>query len=112
MNMAGKGAYSAGYITLNNNTNIYAYIGGSGNTGGTAGGFNGGGSRATYVGGGGASDIRIGNDSLYARVIVAGGGGSCGATTYFGGYGGGSVGQDASSGYGSVGYGGTQINSP
>ena len=28
--------------------------------------------------GGGASDIRIGQDSLYARVIVAGGGGGGG----------------------------------
>ena len=110
--MGGKGAYSEGYITLNDNTAVYAYVGGSGNTGGITGGFNGGGPRATYAGGGGASDIRIGNDSLYARVIVAGGGGSCGNSSYYGGYGGGSVGQDAGSGYGSIGYGGTQINSP
>ena len=27
-----------------------------------------------YNGGGGASDIRVGTDSLYARAIVAGGG--------------------------------------
>ena len=112
INMAGKGAYSVGYITLDDNTPVYAYVGGSGNTGGATGGFNGGGSRATYVGGGGASDIRIGNDSLYARVIVAGGGGSCGSPSYFGGYGGGSVGQDANNGCGSIGYGGTQISSP
>lgn len=45
--------------------------------------------------GGGASDIRIGQDSLHARVIVAGGGGGgAGAneTTFIGGYGGGTSG--------------------
>ena len=48
--------------------------------------------------GGGASDIRIGQDSLYARVIVAGGGGGgAGAneTTFIGGYGGGTSGGGA-----------------
>ena len=48
------------------------------------GGFNGGGdaygssTSEPGNGGGGASDVRIGSNSLYARVIVAGGGGGAG----------------------------------
>ena len=114
----GKGGYSYGTLTLNNTTNLYVYVGKQGSahsttTGGvSAGGFNGGGSAKTvglkfsspysYVtGGGGASDIRIGQDSLYARVIVAGGGsGSSNANSGY--YGGGTT-----AGYGVSGYGGT-----
>ena len=103
----GKGGYSVGELTLTQDTLIYVYVGGSGNTGGTSGGFNGGGIRHTYVGGGGASDIRIGQDSLYARVIVAGGGGSDGKSSYAGSYGGGINGGAVGSGCGTVrsGYG-------
>lgn len=68
---------------------MYIYVGGtpatnSSNRTAVTGGFNGGGNgynryyNSTYTygqGGGGATDIRIGTDSLYARVIVAGGGG-------------------------------------
>lgn len=104
----GYGGYSVGTLTLESNTQLFIYSGGSGNTGGTSGGFNGGGSRSTYNGGGGGSDIRIGQDSLYARVIVAGGGGSCGASTKAGGYGGGETAGAATSGYGSGGGAGTQ----
>ena len=93
----GFGGYSIGTITLANPTTVYVYAGGAGNTApGSAtikvGGFNGGGYRYSYNGGGGASDIRIGQDSLYARVIVAGGGGSDGATSKQGMYGGGESG--------------------
>lgn len=75
----GNGGYSIGTLTLEGNTTLYIYSGGQSTT--TDGGFNGGGTGATQdygttYGGGGASDIRIGTDSLYARVIVAGGGGS------------------------------------
>ena len=104
----GKGGYSVGTITLTKETNVYVYVGGSGNTGGTSGGFNGGGARRTYKGGGGASDIRIGQDSLYARVIVAGGGGSDGAKNKKGMYGGGTAGGSTSESFGTGGYGGTQ----
>ena len=104
----GKGGYSVGTITLINKTNIFIYVGGAGNIGGTSGGFNGGGARHTYNGGGGASDIRINQDSLYARVIVAGGGGSDGATNKKGMYGGGTAGGSTSERYGTGGYGGTQ----
>lgn len=111
---AGKGGYSVGTITLTANTKLYAYVGGSGNTGGTSGGFNGGGKRDNYNGGGGGTDFRIGSDSLYARVIVAGGGGSAtsggagyssGANTP-GSFGKGGQGYNRSSGYGGAGGGG------
>lgn len=106
----GKGGYSKGTITLTEKTPIYVYVGGSGNSGGSNGGFNGGGSRSNYPGGGGGSDIRIGTDSLYARVIVAGGGGSDGASNKNGMYGGGSSGGSASQNYGQGGGGGTQTS--
>jgi hypothetical protein len=105
----GKGGKSTGTLTLTNASNIYIYTGGAGNTGKTNGGFNGGGKRATYNGGGGASDVRIGSDSVYARVIVAGGGGSDGATSKGGGAGGGTTAQNTTaSSYGTGGYAGTQ----
>ena len=79
----GLGGYSQGYIHLNVGDTLYVYTGGQGNYGTNSsttiqsgGGFNGGGN-AGYRGGagGGGTDIRINADSLYARVIVAGGGG-------------------------------------
>lgn len=103
----GKGGYSTGVLNLTSPITCYIYVGGSGNTGGTSGGFNGGGTRYSYQGGGGASDIRLGQDSLYARVIVAGGGGSDGATSRGGGAGGGTTAQNTTaSNYGAGGYGG------
>ena len=76
------------------------------------GGFNGGGNgfnrhyKSIYTygqGGGGGSDIRIGTDSLYARVIVAGGGGGSASvdakTTKCGG---GLSGSSPRSGYGAT----------
>ena len=91
----GKGGYSVGTITLSEQKTVYLYAGGSGTTGGKSGGFNGGGKNYSYAGGGGGSDIRIGQDSLYARVIVAGGGGGQGRTgsSHVGGAGGGTAGQ-------------------
>ena len=86
--LGGAGGYSIGTLTLANpSTILYIYAGGIGavNYGSiSAGGFNGGGSAygsssaEPGCGGGGASDIRIGTNSLYARVIVAGGGGGGG----------------------------------
>ena len=119
----GKGGYSVGTLTLLENTMLYLYVGGSpggstssvGTSRATTGGFNGGGYRTGYPGGGGASDIRIGSDSLYARVIVAGGGGSCGATSKQGMYGGGETGGSSSENYSGAsaycGKGGTQTYS-
>nr|DAU71594.1 MAG TPA: FN3 [Caudoviricetes sp.] len=104
----GKGGFSTGELTLAGPAALYLYTGGSGSTGKTAGGFNGGGKRSTYNGGGGASDIRIGQDSLNARVMVAGGGGSDGASNKAGGYGGGANGEARTDSYGTGGYSGTQ----
>ena len=92
-NAGGKGGYSTGVVNLNENMNLYIYVGGQGSRGST-GGFNGGGTTGSSGGtGGGASDIRIGTDSLYARVIVAGGGGGKGQDNCAaGGVGGGTTG--------------------
>lgn len=98
----GKGGYSKGTITLDKKTNVYLYTGGQGlggttyNSSGatTTGGFNGGGSVNSLNSrgsGGGGTDIRVGTDSLYARVLVAGGG--SGSSGYVGvaGFAGGGV---------------------
>ena len=53
----GKGGYSVGTYASTPGQTLYVYVGGSGNTGGTSGGYNGGGSRASYNGGGGATHI-------------------------------------------------------
>lgn len=98
----GKGGYSTGVYTITNNTTLYLYTGGMGNTGSVSvyGGYNGGGgvtSDYNYGGtdnhlgtGGGASDISLvggecsldsyyryvrTTDSYNNRIIVAGGGG-------------------------------------
>ena len=73
---------------MNSLTKAYLYVGGSGkggvrnSTAVRSGGFNGGGSvtppnNDSYSpgSGAGATDIRLNEDSLYSRVIVAGGGG-------------------------------------
>ena len=114
----GLGGYSYGTVTLNKGDILYIYTGGQGSAGTSYetenGGYNGGGtSYGDSAGGGGASDIRINSDSLYARVIVAGGGGGSGedecaiATNGYGGgeFGGGASDQDSC---GIQGGGGTQ----
>ena len=112
---AGKGGYAKGTLTLTaKSTTLYLLAGGAGGNSTTnsgavvTGGFNGGGYRYGFPGGGGASDVRIGSNSYLARVIVAGGGGSCGANSKYGQYGGGTQGGAATESYGSYGYGGTQ----
>ena len=98
----GKGGYSVGILTLSASTTLYIYVGQEGQQGTT---FNIGHTK-TYSNtkcknGGGATDVRIGTDDLYHRVIVAGGGG--GASYYsatscgLGGVGGGSSGGDGTS---------------
>lgn len=80
----GKGAYAKGTINLFNYTTIYANIGEYGNAeqinscnGGGASLYRGSGSYSAKSGGG-STDIRIGNDSINYRVLVAGGGGGAG----------------------------------
>lgn len=121
----GKGGYSKGTITLDKKTNLYLYTGGQGlggttyNSSGatTVGGFNGGGSATSQNSrgsGGGGTDIRIGTDSLYARVLVAGGGsGSSGYVSVAGFAGGGISGKaygntDSTTGTSYYGGGGSQ----
>ena len=127
--IGGKGGYASGILTIMENTTLYLYAGGQGSrvteaSSTDGGGFNGGGNGATGsstsycgIGGGGASDIRIGTDSLYARVIVAGGGGGAGyySTSYYGngGVGGGNIGGNGTSNTTSSylpGTGGTQVD--
>lgn len=108
----GKGGYSEGIIKLEEGETVYVYVGGSGDTGGPSGGFNGGGTRTTYNGGGGATDIRVEGNSLYNRIIVAGGGGSDGAADKPGKAGGGLTGISATERCGKGGEGGTQTGSP
>jgi hypothetical protein len=95
-NIGGKGGYSTGTLTVIDSLPLYIYVGEEGVYADEKTIFGGGGaaeSSSTYNSGsgGGASDIRIGTDSLYSRVIVAGGGGGgagAGETTYSGGAGG------------------------
>lgn len=92
----GMGGYSYGTVYLNAGDTLYIYTGGKGtvskgsSTSKSGAGFNAnagsvtnGATAANYGGGGGGgSDIRINTDSIYARVIVAGGGGGkCGQAT-------------------------------
>jgi hypothetical protein len=123
--IGGKGGYSVGEITLRTPTIAYIYVGGEGLPQAilASGGFNGGGNSAfgsviACGGGGGASDVRIGSDSLYSRVIVAGGGGAAGfqecngnAGVISGGHGGGATGGTpiAGSYAARIGQGGTQM---
>ena len=98
----GKGGYTSGITTISKSTNLYLYIGGSGET---SNGWNGGGAitNNSYPNsyGGGATDIRTVSGTwnntagLRSRVMVAGGGGG-GAewTSNGGGAGGGLIGED------------------
>lgn len=90
----GYGGYSVGTLNLTKKTPLYVYPGEQGNSSGIAGGFNGGGNGIKNGrGGGGGTDIRVGQDSLYSRVIVAGGGGGSGVANVSGkGVGGGTTG--------------------
>ncbi len=123
--IAGKGGYSVGTITLTSRTTVYVYVGGQGLSQAISapGGFNGGGNSGAGAviacgSGGGASDIRLGVDDLYARVIVAGGGGAAGfqecngsSGVISGGHGGGTTGGTpiAGSYAARIGQGGTQM---
>ena len=110
--VGGLGGYSKGIVHLTKGTTLYVCVGGQPQTVTTTktavpGGFNGGGNgfnrdySSTYTygqAGGGATDIRIGQNNLYARVIVAGGG--SGSNNRISGYaGGGTSGVTGQSGY-------------
>jgi hypothetical protein len=108
----GLGGYSCGSVNLEAGDVLYIHAGGDPR--GIQGGYNGGGNvknEGEYrgQGGGGASDIRIGGESLYHRLIVAGGGGGAGGV-YHAGAGGGAEGvEGANQSTDGRGKGGTQI---
>ena len=133
----GNGGYSRGFLNLAEKTKIFIYLGGKGQTSRNEsstvavkvlGGFNGGGYNYDTrpidgkASGGGATDIRILEDSLYHRVIVAGGGGGANSGCSYGyadgGAGGGFEGCKSPGHYGGCsglinktdGSGGTQIS--
>ena len=87
--VGGAGGYTSGYISLKQTTRVYISIGGEGVyekgdlsndcSNGPKGGYNGGGDACMYpsgsASGGGATDIRINENDLWHRILVAGGGG-------------------------------------
>lgn len=97
----GTGGYSVGTLTLTSATAVFLRPGGVG--------WNGGNSRyysystvQYWSGSGGGSDVRLLQDSLYHRVLVAGGGGQ-GNMQMTGGGGGGTSGTGGSGRYGGAG---------
>jgi hypothetical protein len=111
----GLGGRVRATIAVTPKQDLAIFVGGSGRE---HGGYNGGGEGAAkgYGDGGGASDVRMGGDTLAERIIVAGGGGggggegvSCGSNScrhgYRGGNGGGG-GRDGAAGGNSFGGGG------
>lgn len=108
--IGGKGGYAKGSIDLSAGETLTVYVGG--HPASRPGGWNGGGNGSNSAGGngyggGGGTDVRRNGTALANRIIVAGGGGG----DRSGGFGGGTVGNDAGNGVysvGSGGYGGTQ----
>ena len=97
----GKGGYSRGFLTIKSTVKAYLFIGAEGTRTTRTGmstnfSFNGGGigkasQNNPVSSGGGGTDVRIGSESIFNRVIVAGGGGgsSLGYSKCIGGAGGG-----------------------
>jgi len=124
----GNGSRVQGYFAVTPGEALSINVGGQGGlatTLGATGGWNGGGNAYYYPllgatggtggAGGGASDIRVGGNSLTNRVIVAGGGGGNGWDSpygaYYGGAGGGLIGGSSQPNVeGSSAGGGTQVN--
>ena len=89
-NVGGKGGYASGSLNIYKQTHVYLYIGGKHDFISSSliqeGGYNGGGNGLNNhtdklyhgCGGGGATDLRLSEDNLYRRIIIAGGGGGCG----------------------------------
>ena len=69
--LGGAGGYAKGKLTVKEKTKVFVHVGSQGSNTSKEQGCN---------GGGGATDIRLNNDSLYARIIVAGGRGEGGGT--------------------------------
>lgn len=111
--LGGLGGYAKGNLAVSAGQLIYMYVGGAGGAG-NAPGWNGGGNSCNFTttcaSGGGASDVRIGGQTLNDRVIVAGGGGGAEWSGCAGiaGHGGGSSGNGGNHGGAQSGGGGTQ----
>ena len=124
-----RGGYAEGVVTIPTGAKLFCNVGGSGIFDSVISdefchqlrpemNFNGGGHPYQYgvfyswngKSGGGGTDIRINSNSLYARLIVAGGSGGMG--NYTGGVGGGLTGGAASNGYGENPGPGTQTETP
>lgn len=120
----GLGGYSVGILTLSEVSNMHVLVGGMGVTAAasdgavTRGGFPDGGDTKTGLGrytsvpgtGGGSTSIRVSSDTLFTRLIVAGGGGGASgdiSKTWNGGCGGGQSGENCSCCQGA----GTQVGS-
>lgn len=76
----GSGGYAVGTLTLSAAATVFLTPGGVGYNGGQARHYSYS-TRDYYFGSGGGSDIRIGQNTLYHRVLVAGGGGQSGYYT-------------------------------
>lgn len=119
----GRGAHIKAILPVSPGEKLYVFVGGTEPEG--KGGFNGGGSGCIKAlpkqcggGGGGASDIRLGKDRLFDRILVAAGGGGAGQYGWQGysrggnspggngGDGGGGVGGNGGLGSGDAGGGG------
>ena len=78
----GLGGFVSGDISVIPGMVLYVYVGGqNGYNGGGGTGTGGSSNYPAGVNGGGASDIRVGGNTLSDRVIVAGGGGGAGRST-------------------------------
>ena len=109
-NLRASGGYAAGEIELQDETFLFAFVGGEGYQTGSdgTGGWNGGaGTGVQGAGGGGASDLRMNGFELSSRILVGGGGGGSGAQR--GAIGGGLVGGDVPDNEYVGGKGGTQL---
>ena len=122
----GRGGFATGTFTNPINQDAFVYVGGSTfpankvrddavQTMFPTIGFNGGGAiggvsdtKLIGIGAGGGTDLRIGEDSLYSRIIVAGGAGGQGQLSSTGGAGGGTTGGNYNGSYGTNGGPGTQ----
>jgi hypothetical protein len=94
--VGGLGGHAQGNLTVSNGQTLSVFVGGQANGG--LGGYNGGaigggaGPTITGGGGGGATDVRLGGNTLDNRILVAGGGGGGGGYLGGGGGGGGTAG--------------------
>ena len=117
--LGGNGGRAQGVLTVTPGQTLNIHVGGKPTAQLGPGGYNGGGATTVLpcgpnasngFPGGGASDIRIGGNTLNDRVVVAGGGGGQGWSNGLGGSGGGNVGGDGDPSWiaGTHGKGGTQ----